>query len=160
MLKPEFKKESTMPEFRKEKEVSELADGLYEGTLRRIFKNDLKQKPGYFLNIKLIINNEDYTYGQFVSERNVSFMHQNILLPLGLYCSEQGVLDCLNLRNLYVRFEKKSDGRFTNLIFKPLFEYKDEAPVGSVNTCLESNKNNFYGTTTAEVDNFDEDIPY
>ena len=163
MLKRELKEGNTMADFRNEKEVSELADGVYEAVLKRIFKNDLKQKPGYFLNIKLSINDEDYTYGQYVSERSVNFLYQNILLPLGMYCSEQGVLDCLKLRDLFVQFEKKSDERYTNIIFKPLYECKDIAPVGSKNACAKNPKNAYVKNenivSSSNDDDMDE-IPY
>jgi len=157
ILKPSIKKEQQqMPQekhFRKN--ISEISDGEYDGVLKRIFKNEMKDRDAFFLNLIIEINGEEYSYGHYCSERNMNFLYGDILIPLGMYASERGITECLTLRNLYIKFEKKSSDKYANLKIHPLFEYKDQTPVGSKNACIQTNT-----VVDIPVEEDEDEIPY
>ena len=155
ILKPSIKKEQLMQEKHFRKNISEISDGEYDGVLKRIFKNEMKDRDAFFLNLIIEINGEEYSYGHYCSERNMNFLYGDILIPLGMYASERGISDCLALRDLYIKFEKKSSDKYANLKIHPLFEYKTESPAGSKNSCLQTNS----VVELTEEDDEDE-IPY
>lgn len=136
ILKPTLKKEQQMQEKHYRKNVSELVDGEYDGVLKRVFKNEMKDRDAFFINMNIDINGEEYSYGQYCSEKSMRFLFSDILIPLGMYASEKGIADALNIRDTYIKFEKSSSDKYASIKIHPLYEYKDEAPVGSKNACI------------------------
>ena len=156
ILKPFLKKETQMQEKHYRKNISELSDGEYDGVLKKVFKTDMKGKDAYFINLIIDINGEEYSFGQYCSERSVKFLFSDILMPLGLYASEKGIAEALKLKDTYIKFEKSSGDKNASMKIHPIYEYKGEAPIGSINSCINTNNNI---NNTQEQDDMDE-IPY
>lgn len=154
MIKPQFKGKNTMTDEKKYPEkASSLADGHYSATLKRVSRYDLKDGRGWFMNFRLDIDGQEYEHGQFVSEKTEFILYNNFLIPLGCYASQKGVDEALALKDLYVEFDKEMRGQYANIKMTPLFECKNNAPVGSKNACIENKP------MIEESDEFD-DIPY
>ena len=162
ILKAKFKKEGeNMSEREYPKQVSLLNDGLYEAVLTRVTKHELKDGRGSYLDFYFKINDTEYEYGQFLSEKTEFIVYRDFLIPLGQYASKRGIEDCLKLKDLYVQFEKQTNGNWTNIIFRPLAEIRQNAPVGSKNVCIDSKQSvNTVQQTESVCEDIDEDIPY
>lgn len=154
MIKPQYKGQNTMADEKKYPEkASSLADGHYSATLKRVSRYDLKDGRGWFMNFRFDIDGKEYEHGQFVSEKTEFILYNNFLIPLGCYASQKGIDNALTLKDLYVEFDKEMRGQYANIKMTPLFECKNNAPVGSKNACIESQP------VVEESDEFD-DIPY
>lgn len=154
MLKPQYRGLLRMEEEKKYPEkISSLADGHYCGVMKRVSRYDLKDGRGFFINFYMDINGKEYEYGQFVTEKNDFILYNNFLIPLGCYASKRGIDEVISLKDLYVEFDKETKGQYANVRMTPLFECKKNAPVGSKNTCIE--------TEDIKASSYDlDDIPY
>lgn len=155
MIKPEFTKGKNMKN-QYAKKISELQDGDYSAVLKRVYKNELKDGRGFFMNFYFNINDEEYEYGQFVSEKTEFILYRDLLLPLGQYASHRGIDDTLKLKDVYFEFKKVTNGQYSNMVVYPLYE--TEAPVGSVNNTITNIKTNV--TEDPSIDDFDDSFPY